>query len=340
MINKRYRLIGPRHIKETFVEEEIDNDTIFIRPTYMSICASDQRYYNFDRPAEILKQKLPMALIHEAIGEIVYDPLHQIAIGECVILVPLLPNVDDAVISENYIGNNFFRSSGYDGFLQDIISQPRDRVVVIPKNLVSEVLAFAELMSVAVHAIGRFLDKANCNRNVLGVWGDGNLGFILALFLKKMCPDSKVVVFGVNRAKLDLFSFADDTILTSDAENVAVDHAFECVGGSGSKFAINQIVDLINPEGCILLLGVSENFPSLNTRLVLEKGLSLIGSSRSCFIDFLTVVAVISNNTDILGYLRCLINAVYVVRCVKDVHLAFDRDMSKDFGKTILKWEL
>ncbi len=45
-----------------------------------------------------------------------------------------------------------------------------------------------------------------------------------------------------------------------------VDHAFECVGGIKSEDAIEQIIDHINPEGCISLMGVSEKNLWMSTR--------------------------------------------------------------------------
>ena len=54
----------------------------------------------------------------------------------------------------------------------------------------------------------------------------------------------------------------------------------------GSQQAIEQIINIINPEGSIALLGVSELSIQVNTRMVLEKGLTIIGSSRSGLKDF------------------------------------------------------
>ena len=39
----------------------------------------------------------------------------------------------------------------------------------------------------------------------------------------------------------------------------------------GSQSAVNQIIDLISPEGTVSLMGVSEYPIEINTRLVLEK---------------------------------------------------------------------
>lgn len=65
-----------------------------------------------------------------------------------------------------------------------------------------------------------------------------------------------------------------------DPEDLKVDHAIECVGGDASQKAIDQMIDIIQPEGTIALLGVSEYAVPINTRMVLEKGLHLYGSAE------------------------------------------------------------
>lgn len=61
---------------------------------------------------------------------------------------------------------------------------------------------------------------------------------------------------------------------------------FECCGGEGSANAIDDIIRYIRPQGVVMLMGVSENKVAVNTRNVLEKGLTLIGCSRSGRADF------------------------------------------------------
>ncbi|WP_460994174.1 zinc-binding dehydrogenase, partial [Staphylococcus aureus] len=77
------------------------------------------------------------------------------------------------------------------------------------------------------------------------------------------------------------FSFVDDLFsVTQLPADLKIDHAFECVGGEGSQVALQQLVEHISSAGSIALLGVSELPALVNTRSVLEKGLTLIGSSR------------------------------------------------------------
>ena len=39
-----------------------------------------------------------------------------------------------------------------------------------------------------MHAIDRFDNKSHSKRDTIGVWGDGNVGFITSLILKKKYP--------------------------------------------------------------------------------------------------------------------------------------------------------
>ena len=172
------------------------------------------------------------------------------------------------------------------------------------------------------------------------MWGDGNLGYITSLFLKKQFPQSKITVFGTTFEKLSDFTFADETYVVSNVpEGVQIDHAFECVGSNGSPIAIEQIISLIRPEGTISIMGVSEYPVPINTRMILEKGLRMFGSSRSGVADFKKTVEMYKTTPEIIDYLGNLISSVNTVRTVADIKNAFEKDTRKAFGKTIMKWE-
>ncbi len=114
-----------------------------------------------------------------------------------------------------------------------------------------------------------------------------------------------------------------------------MDHAFECVGGDYAAAAINQIIDLIEPEGTVSLMGVSENPVDINTRMVLERGLRLFGSSRSGAEDFERTVALYVAHPDIPHYLENLVGDVVKIRSIADIHKAFELDIKRGFGKTV-----
>lgn len=336
MINIVYRLKSPKFFEESIDEVELDG--VVVRPTYLSICQADQRYYQGSRPAEILEEKLPMALIHEGIGEVIYDRSGEFKARDKVVMIPNTPGGDD-VCRANYSYKSKFRGSGFDGFTSDLIRLDSSRVVKIPDDFNPHVAAFIELITVAYQGITKFSDLTITPKDVLGVWGDGNLGFITALFLKEKFPDSKIIVLGKHIENLNLFSFADEIYQIHNVpKEVVIDHGFECVGSSASQSAIDQIIDLINPQGTVNLFGVSEYPVPINTRMILEKGLTVQGNSRSEREDFVGVVETLKQNPQLFEYLEKLVVNICEINTLNDLKEAFDKDYISHFGKTILKW--
>ena len=341
MLNTIYRLIEPRKIEVEFNELDLSKDKVIVRPTHLSICNADQRYYQGKRDPEALAKKLPMALIHEGIGTVVYDGKGQFETGEVVVMIPNTPVEEDDVISENYLRSSKFRASGFDGFMQDNIEMDRDRLVSLPDEIDKNVAAFIEIISVSHHAINRFDAFSHERKEHIAVWGDGNLAFITALLLRYKYPEANLYVMGLVREKLAEFTFVDETYHIQEIpENIVIDHAFECVGGEGSPKAINQIIDCIKPEATVSILGVSENLVPINTRMILEKGLRIFGSSRSGRKDFQDTVDMLKEHPEIVEHLKSIVGEVVDVRSIEDMHIAFEKDISKAYGKTIMLWNV
>src|SRR5690625_464091 len=339
MINQVYQLVSPRQFEVTYKDKSIMSDKVIVRPTHLSICAADQRYYTGTRGKKAMREKLPMSLIHEGVGEVVFDPTNTYENGTKVVMVPNIQTEDDDLIGENYLRSSKFRSSGYDGFMQDYVFLNHDRIVELPEEIDMDVAAFTELVTITVHALSRFEKKAHLRRETFGVWGDGNLGYITCLFLKKLYRESKVIIFGKTGYKLNHFSFVDDAIKIDEIpDTLMIDHGIECAGGKGSQYAIDQIIDHINPEGTISLLGVSEYPIEVNTRMVLEKGLTIFGSSRSGTDDFQRTIDIYKDYPEITEYLSTLIGGVFDVKKINDATKAFESDLSNSWGKTVMRW--
>lgn len=338
MINQSYRLTSPRVIKAEMIDEVLKENDIIVRPTYLSICAADMRYYTGSRDRKTLKKKLPMALIHEAVGRVVYDPKNKYSYGDKVVMIPNTPVEKDDVIKENYLRSSKFKSSGVDGFMQSVVYIDRNRVIKYD-DIEEKTASLLEIMSVGMNAVDKFDRIAHKRRDTIGVWGDGNIGYALSVVLRNIYPDSKLIIFGATPEKLEYFTFADERYLVSDdISDIKIDHAFECVGGRYSEEAINQIIDMINPEGVISLMGVSEANVGINTRMVLEKGLTLIGNSRSSYDDFKKCVELLQNKK-VARAMKKIISDEIVVKKIQDMTDAFDKDKSNAF-KTIMKWEI
>ncbi len=336
MINEIVKLVAPRRMEVFFQEENIDEDTVIVRPLYLSICAADQRYYTGSRDKEIMEKKLPMALIHEAVGEVLYDQKNEFKQGDKVVLIPNIPLEKNNIIKENYLRTSKFRSSNYDGFLQNIVCMKRDRIIKI-KDIALNIASVLEPISICINAIEEFKNTANKNRKTIGIWGCGTIGYIMTLLLKKYMPESKIIIFGTNEEKLNYFAFADEAMLINKIpEDLKVDHAFECVGGKNSEDAINQIIKHINPQGTISILGVSEEPILIETRMVLEKGLKIVGNSRSGYNDFAEAVEIMQD-PKMQEYIGNIIVETVEVNNINDIYKAFDMDLNNSF-KTIMKW--
>ena len=337
MVNYVYQLISPRVISVKYENLDLD-DKVIVKPLYMAICHADQRYYTGNRDKKVLSQKLPMALIHECCGEVVIDKSGKFKKGQKVVLIPNVPGKYSDEIYENYGEGAKFLSSGYDGFMREYINLSADRVVPF-ENIPLEIAAITEFISVSIHAIERFKNVSHSNKDTIGVWGDGSLAFVTANVLKKEFPNSQIIVFGKNRDKLSLFSFIDKTILIDNIpKDLKIDHAFECVGGEGSFYAIDDIIRCIKPQGTILLMGVSENRIGINTRDILEKGLTFIGSSRSGYQDFVKAIKILQDEK-IQKRLKVIIENYGVIKRIEDMHKVFNFDLNTPF-KTVFRWEI
>ena len=339
MLNTVYQLVAPRRIDLAIEDVAVAPSAVVVRPTHLSVCHADQRYYQGLRDPKVLAEKLPMAMIHEAHGEVVFDGSGTYSVGQQVVMIPNLPTEEHPYIAENYLRSSKFRSSSADGFMQELVVTTANRVVPLPEGIDLNVAAFTELVTVAMHVLDRFDATANAGRSAFGVWGDGNMGYITCLLLRTRFPEADVYMFGKNPEKLADFTFATRTFVISEVPaDLRIDHAFECVGGAGSADAIEQIIEHIHPEGTIALMGVSENPVPVNTRMVLEKGLRLLGSSRSGLPDFQNTLALFQQQPQVVAQLSRIVGGVFDIHDTSDIAKAFADDRARRFGKTILYW--
>lgn len=338
MLNYVYQLISPKTIAVKYEEVDCKNQVI-IQPEYLAVCHADQRYYQGKRDAKVLRKKLPMALIHEGCGRVLCDPSGTFKTGDSVIMIPNVPGRSmNKAIYENYRIGSSFLSSGHDGFMREFVNLDCDRVVS-GEGIDRCIASITEFVSVGMHAVKRFDIVSHECRKRIGIWGDGSLAYIVASILKYKYPESEICVVGRNINKLNQFSFADETYLVDDiGSDFSVDHAFECAGGEGSYYAIDDIIRYINPQGCVMLMGVSENKVPINTRDILEKGLQFVGCSRSGRDDFEAAISFMKEKS-VQRRLKTIIYETAPVRTISDIHRVFSDDLNTDF-KTVFKWEI
>ena len=152
MINTVYRLASPRRFEIAFEDINLFGGNVIVRPTHLSICNADMRYYLGTRDAKVLAEKLPLALIHEGVGEVVFDGGGNFKAGERVVMVPNKPAEHDDYIAENYLRSSKFCGSSMDGFLQEYVEIEPERLIRLPEDIDLNVAAFTEIVSVSGRA--------------------------------------------------------------------------------------------------------------------------------------------------------------------------------------------
>ncbi len=317
--SKVVRLTRPFAFDEREVVRAPDLTRVAVRPLLGCICAADLRYYAGHRSAEALRRKLPMALLHEGVGEIVFSPIPELQPGTRVVIVPNVkrcedpgcPACTDPRIGENYCPANVFLSSGEDGLMQSLVELDAHNVIAVPDSVPSHVAVMTELLSIAVGAIRR-LDSAS---GEVCVVGPGPVGYATQVVASELFGHSV-------------------TLLGHGDPIPAADIYFEAAGGKGAEAAIRDIVVAARTGATIVLLGVSEHEVAINTRLVLEKGLRFVGCSRSTPDDHRTALELMRRPNVATKVERLAISRRFLLSRVRE---AFDFALARSqWGKVLI----
>lgn len=340
-----YKVTSPQVIEEFVEHLEYDEKSVLVHVDKMAICKADIRYYLGKRDQHVLERKYPLAPIHEAVGHVIKDPTGTYKKGDKVILIPnsIDPNrcltcpftrCKEEEFGENYCPYAQFRSSTCDGFMREIYSCRPDQLVKYDDSIEDAIAVFSELLSVS-HAACRRIHLGKVRR--VALFGDGIMGYMVYILLvRKYRLD--VTLFGMDGEKMKMFKEAEKTKY-ADYRGEKFDTLLECVGGNASAFAINQMIDLAAIGADLILMGVAEDNIAVNTRKILEKGLSLKGVTRSSPEDFRQVAALL-NREDVREDLKPLVLSVHKITSVNDVYANFEREIenTRIIGKNLMEF--
>ncbi|MBU3179791.1 alcohol dehydrogenase catalytic domain-containing protein [Clostridium psychrophilum] len=348
MFTRGFKIVQSRRFEIYIGDFEVNTGEAVVRIETAAVCKADLRYYLGSRDARTLNLKYPINLIHEAIGIVVNDPTNSFKKGDKVALVPNImidkdkqDEFDIALsknprLGENYSPKALFASSSYNGFSKDYISYPARNLVKIVNDIDSNIAVFSELISVASSQIRRTILKDN---DVIGIWGDGILGYILYCVLKQV-HKGPIIVIGHSKEKLDKYEgvqtyLSNDPIIKESKINVA----FECIGGVAAEGGIDEIISSILPGSKLVLAGVSENPVKINTRKILEKGLELYGVTRSNVKDF-EFAAKLLKKPDFRADISKLVLDATPIYDIKDYYRVFEAEAeSHALGKHIMNFK-
>ena len=342
----------PEQINAKKVTRTLQNNWVVVEPTYASVCHADERYYSGKRRPEALAKKLPMALLHEGIGVVKQSQSSKFQVGQRVVIVPGIPgkdlhNANPATNSlpANYDNTGVFMSSGYDGIAQSAVVQPANELVAIPDNVPNELAILTEVSTIGYEASTRVKHILQKKDIKVGLFGDGPVGYMAAAVLHYIWHLDKehLVVFGGMQDRIQKIDFATTYLSDQydfDQADADFDLIFEATGGNFSSTAINEAIKVLNPLGSIVLMGVSENLVPIDTRDVLEKGLTLYGTSRSVAADFQVVLKAISESEAYQQTLKKLLpDQVYAVHDAADLMAAFQEIIARnDWHKAIIEF--
>jgi ribitol-5-phosphate 2-dehydrogenase len=244
-------------------------------------------------------------------------------------------------VGDNYCYRGKFLGSGYDGIAQSRLVLPAECAVPIPDDVDDDIAVLAELCSVSYHAVSRVRDRLASAR--VAVFGDGPVGYLTAAMVHHGfgVPRERLTVFGAIPEKLEQFRFAERHLVTEYDFDGPVSHdiAIECTGGKFSEGAVNQAIQLLKPGGTLILMGVTEERVPVNTRDVLEKRLTLTGSSRSSHVDFQHLVPFLRNPEYQETLRRLLPDERRTVRTPEDFAQAMAQAMQhRGWQKTLLEF--
>lgn len=347
MFSRLIKIVEPYRFEQYITCIEKQKKMALIKPTFLSICKADMRYYLGLREENILALKYPFCLIHEAIGEIVNDT-KEFKRGDKVVLIPnISPNCDnkkkcnyiceDLMLGKNYCPQALFASSNYDGFLREHLLYQEENIIKIPDIKNYNVFVFTELISVACAAIRRVNIK---QFDKIIIWGSGIMAYIMGAVLKYFYMQD-ILVIGKNAERLKKFKYCQTT---KNLNKISVEYKktlfFECVGGNNSQESINQIINVAPIGSQIVLMGVPNVNPEINVRSILEKGLVLKGTTRSSKIDFINAIKCFENG-DFYEMIESLILGVVEIKDIYDVQKCFEMEKIKTgLGKYIMKLNL
>jgi ribitol-5-phosphate 2-dehydrogenase len=359
-----YRLTQPFRIEA--IEREVKRerpDDVLLRPRVTGVCASDLKLYAGTRDRAALSKKLPLALLHEGVAEVVESgpATPHVRPGSRVVVVPnipcyiaypdLYPSKAEGCLAcrpggagENYCLHHLYLSSNTDGLAQSVFRHPGMLLVPVPASLPDRIAALAEPLTTIL---------AGCEKAPLTpatrclILGNGPLGQLVAACLAGMyqVPRGAISMSGRDwNGRRGVLALVGEALDGTDRQSFAslrgkIDVAFECVGGDANGETLEEAVECLKPGGTAVLFGPSEKSVLLNTREMIGKGLSFIGANRSFVGHFERVVQALAN-PDMQRMCEPLLNSEqFSVRSADDLNRALYQAWTKrEAGKTLISW--
>jgi len=360
-----FEVIGPYMMRERREEiAELPERCVLLKVMLTGICRADLRYISCSRPPHILRERLPLPVFHEGVARVVEvgEDVQNFRRGDLVVVVPNIPcyiqdpekypDVYRACEScrpggpgENLCRDVKFLSSNAAGLSRTFLIHPASCIFNVPPGVPEEIAVLTEPLTV----IKRAMDLAGVNYNSrVAILGGGFMGFIVAAALSFIVGISKrnLLVTDIFNFKLEKF---EDFATTLNVRETSIPKdtlssfniAFECAGGRAAESTIEQALSLLSPGGTCIMIGVSEEKIPIRTRILLEKGLTLRGTTRSAAIDYPEVLRWLQRK-DFTKLLRRVIypKIFRADSCDSILSACRTAESPETHGKVLIDWRL
>lgn len=299
-----FRLTHPFRIEaEEELIGEVPADHVVLRPRRLGICGSDLKLYTGSRERSALMKKLPLALLHEGVAEVVVAGERAgLSVGDRVIPSPNVPctvafpdrypSPEEACYAcrpggagANYCMDGLFLSSDVDGMARTAFVHPASCTIGVPDGIRDEIAVLAEPLATVLAGLEHSPGPADGRFLVLG---NGTIGLLTLIALRAKWGASPLQTLITGR-HWDSRADAVDGLavpLEDDGGGAGdlagrIDVAFECAGGDDNARTLSLAVDMLRPGGTGVMFGPSEQPMLFDSRKMIAKGLSMVGCNRA-----------------------------------------------------------
>jgi ribitol-5-phosphate 2-dehydrogenase (NADP+) len=359
-----FRLTQPFSIEA--VEREVEHDRpgdVVLRPRLTGVCGSDLKLYAGARNRQALERKLPLALLHEGIADVVANGHYggELRPGTRVVVIPNVPcylahpdrhpSKAEGCVScrpggagENYCLDNLYLSSNTDGLAQTYFRHPESLVIPVPSNVSERAAVLTEPIATIAAACLKAPIRRDARYLILG---DGPLGQLVAIWLTahyRVPRDSIFMSAHFREHAPGLARLVGTMLDATRPESFArlrdtIDVAFECVGGQANEETLAQAVECLRPGATAVLFGPSERLVPLDIREVIGKGLVLLGCNRS-FLPHFRLAMTSLMDPEFQNLLETVLSRdEFQVSSADDLSDGFYHAWTKrEASKTLLRW--
>lgn len=334
---------------------------LLLRPLRLGICGSDLKLYTGTRERTSLMQKLPIALLHEGVAEVVSvaEGL-PFSLGEHVVPSPNVPctiahperfpSQEEACYAcrpggagVNYCTDGEFLSSNADGMARSVFAHPAACTVPLAAGVSDSLAVLTEPLATVLAGLEQAAGRPDSSFIVLG---NGTIGILTVIALHATLgvgPD-RLLVTGRHWDARDgavagLATPIEDEEALASSTRGRIDVAFECVGGESNGDTLGLAVEMLRPGGTGVLFGPSEGPLLFDTRKIIAKGLGLVGCNRALVRHFSQALDLMSDPRVATLLERALAPKEFMIAAARDLDDALYHAWTKtDAGRTVTVW--